>query len=372
MIRVLHIINGASMGGISSMILNYYRCMDRSRVHFDFVSSLELGHNGFELEKLGSKFYFIEMKSNGLMNHIKELDALLRKEHFDAIHVHSNHTSYVALMVAWKNHIKIRLAHGHNAVKNKLSFKAQISRRIGIILIRIFATKRLACSVDSAIYTFGKHSLKEKSMEILPNAIDVEKFRYNPVMRLKYRKEFGLEENTVVIGCVGRMSQEKNHQFLIHLMPSLAERLADVRLVLIGDGAERDKLEKLADELKVHDKVIFTGERTNVHELLSLLDIFVLPSINEGLGIVVIEASAAGLPIIMSENVTSELKFLPNAVYIDLSETEKWIQQIIEKGSNKKRIPFEEAQKILRENGYEIQTETQKLEAIYTLGGGNS
>ena len=146
------------------------------------------------------------MKSRGLWNHVKELDKLMKTEHFDAIHVHSNHTSYVALMVAWKNHIKVRIAHGHNAVKSKPSLKGRISRRVGIILIRIFSTKRLACSVDSAIYTFGKHSLNEKTMEVLPNAIDVEKFRYDPVKRIKYRKEFGLAEDTIVVGCVGPVS----------------------------------------------------------------------------------------------------------------------------------------------------------------------
>lgn len=133
MVRVLHIINGADLGGISSMLLNYYRHMDRTKVHFDFVSSIaELGYNGRELEKLGSKFYFIEMKSKGLINHIKELDKLLKNEHFDVIHVHSNHTSYVALMVAWKNGIRIRIAHGHNAVKE--NFRTEIEYLEGSVL----------------------------------------------------------------------------------------------------------------------------------------------------------------------------------------------------------------------------------------------
>lgn len=370
MIRVLHIINGASMGGISSMILNYYRCMDRSKVHFDFVTSCENGYNGWELEKLGSKFYFIEMKSRGLWNHVKELDKLMKTEHFDAIHVHSNHTSYVALMVAWKNHIKVRIAHGHNAVKSKPSLKGRISRRVGIILIRIFSTKRLACSVDSAIYTFGKHSLNEKTMEVLPNAIDVEKFRYDPVKRIKYRKEFGLAEDTIVVGCVGRMSSEKNHRFLIELMPALIKKVPNIRLILIGDGDERISLANSAHQLGVEDHIVFAGERTNVYELLSLLDVFVLPSHNEGLGIVAVEAAAAGLPVIMSENVTDELGFIPNSIYIELSDKEKWVDQIVNLGTERKRASSEVAEMILKKNGYEIHTEAKKLEALYSIRGG--
>lgn len=358
------------MGGISSMLLNYYRYMDRSKVHFDFVSSFKIGYNGYELEKLGSKFYYIEMKSKGLLNHIKRLDSLLKEEHFDAIHVHSNHTSYVDLAVAWKNHIKIRIAHGHNAVKSKLPLKSRLSRRVGIILIKVFSTKRLACSVDSAIYTFGKHSLKEKSLEILPNAIDVEKYRYNPIMRLKYRKDLGIEKDTVVIGCVGRMSKEKNHNFLITLMPSLIEKMPDIRLVLIGDGSERGLLEELSRELNVEDNVIFTGESTKVNELLNLLDVFVLPSINEGLGIVAIEAAASGLPIIMSDNVSSDLQFLPNSMYISLENKEEWVRQIVKIGTEKKRVHFAEARKILIEHGYEIKSGTKTLESIYSAGGG--
>ena len=124
MVRVLHVINGADVGGISTMILNYYRHINRQAVHFDFVSAdQEQGYNGKELEKLGSKFYYIEKKSNGLWKHMKALNKLMKEEQFDAVHVHSNHTSYVALIVAWTNHIKIRFAHGHNSVKNKLPFR---------------------------------------------------------------------------------------------------------------------------------------------------------------------------------------------------------------------------------------------------------
>ena len=363
MIRVLHIINGASMGGISSMILNYYRCMDRSKVHFDFVTSCENGYNGWELEKLGSKFYFIEMKSKGLWNHVKELDKLMKKEHFDAIHVHSNHTSYVALMVAWKNHIKVRIAHGHNAVKSKPTLKGRISRRVGIILIRIFSTKRLACSIDSAIYTFGKHSLNEKNMEVLPNAIDVEKFRYDPVNRIKYRKEFGLAEDTIVVGCVGRMSQEKNHQFLLHVFASVLNINPDSVLILVGEGPEKSRLEELALTLKISGRVIFTGERTDIPTLLNAFDVLVMPSIFEGFPIAGIEALSNGLPLVLSDTITWELSFTDYTTYISLQESyEHWAKIICEQNI-KRHMPSQAD--IVKDKGYDIYLAAKKLEQYY-------
>lgn len=371
MVRVLHVINGAALGGISSMILNYYRYMDREQVHFDFVTSIaELGYNGKELEKLGCKFYFIEMKSKGLWNHIKQLNTLMKKEHFDAIHVHSNHTSYVALMVAWKNGIPVRVAHGHNAVKDKLSLKARVSRRVGIILIKGFSTKRLACSKDAAVYTFGRHSLKEHSLQILPNAIDVEKFRFRAEMRERYRTEFNIQKHATIIGCVGRMSSEKNHIFLVEQMPSLLKKLPKAKIMLIGDGAEKRKLEQRAEELGVAEHIIFAGERNDVSNLLNVMDVFVLPSTSEGLGIAAVEAAASGLPVVLSDHVPKELKFIPNSTYVSLDDQSKWIDEIEAYAKQYQRNIPQSALKTLRDHGYDIRLTCKKLETEYLGGGG--
>lgn len=364
MVRVLHVINGADVGGISTMILNYYRHINRQAVHFDFVSAdQEQGYNGKELEKLGSKFYYIEKKSNGLWKHMKALNKLMKEEQFDAVHVHSNHTSYVALIVAWTNHIKIRFAHGHNAVKNKLPFRESLSRRIGIILIKLFATKRLACSKDAAIYTFGKHSLGEKTLEILPNAIDVEKFRFNSKKRVQYRNEFGIKNEDFVVGCVGRMSTEKNHIFLVEMMPSLLKKIPNVCLMLVGDGDEKKQLEQRAKELNIEKNVVFTGSRSDVADLLSSMDVFVLPSIYEGFPIAAIEALANGLPVILSDTITRELDFTDSVSYISLKDScEDWTDLICAKRKNGHLL--EQSETVI-EQGYDIHFTTQQLVRFY-------
>lgn len=374
MIRVLHLINGADLGGISSMILNYYQYIDRDKIHFDFVSPLEEeGVNGKKLQEMGCKFYHIKKKSDGLWNHIKELDKLMKNEHFDAIHVHSNHTSYVGLMVAWKNGIKVRIAHGHNAVKSKLSLKGRITRRSGIILIKVFSTKRLACSKDAAVYTFGKHSLKEKSLQILPNAIDVNKFCFNPGKREKLRKELGIDGKLYVVGCVGRMSPEKNHIFLVRLLPEVSQKCPQVKLMLVGDGVEKDKIYQEAVKLGVEDSVIFTGARSDVSELLNVMDVFVFPSLNEGLGIVALEASAAGLPVVMSENIPKELSFIPDSRCLVLSEADEWVKAVLSYSVDKNSDRVERMRKsvkMLGDKHYDICKEVRSLEELYRNRGG--
>lgn len=297
------------------------------------------------------------------MNHIKQLDELIKRGHYDVIHVHSCHTSYIGLMVAWKNGIKIRFAHAHTAVKEKLSLKEAISRRTGIILMKIFATKRLACSRDAAVYIFGKHSLQQKSMLIIPNAIETRKFRYNKDARMQIREELGIEASSFVVGTVGRMSEEKNQIFLIDIFEQLKKLVPESYLLLVGNGDKKSEIEKVVEEKGLTKSVIFTGNRADVYKILSAMDVFVLPSLYEGSPVAGIEAGANGLPIIMSDTITRELDFLEGAEYISLqSSAGKWANKIVQY-KNKGRF-CSSIDKML-EQGYDIKKSARKMEKIY-------
>lgn len=365
MIRILHVINGAGVGGISSMLLNYYRYFDRESFHFDFVTSTENGHNGDELEKLGSRFYCIGKKSDGLLNYMSKLSKIIRQGRYDVVHVHSNLTSFVALFVAWKNRIPIRIAHGHNAKPNSMSIKEKLSRYIGNSLIELLATEKIACSLSSAIYTFGKKASRKKKVKILPNAIDLNAFGFNKVSRDTQRMNLGIPLSGFAVGCVGRMSSEKNQEYLIQILPDFLKKVPNAKLVLVGDGDCRRSLESLVIQLGCCESVIFTGERTDVCELLSAFDVFTLPSLSEGLGIVAIEAAASGLPMILSENVTKELSFIPASYYVPLANKCEWISILEKLSAEKVRVESCISKKILSEHGYDILKEVEILERVY-------
>lgn len=363
MIRVLHLINGADLGGISSMILNYYTFMNKEEYRFDFVSPRkEEGVNGKKLQELGCKFYYIPTKHNGLVRHIKLLNKLMVNEKFDVVHVHSDLTSYVGLIVAWKNGVRVRVAHGHNADFRNKSIKQKVKRFIGHILIAAFATDRLACSKDSIKYTFGKFAEQNKNTHVLSNAIDISRYKFNKLEREKIRNEFSISPDAYVLGSVGRMSKEKNHIFLVRLMRQIKETNKKIHLLLVGDGDEFENCINLAKELDVLDQISFAGARSDISKILSAMDLFLLPSLNEGLGIVAIEASASGIPVILSNKVPSILSFIPESYFIELNEF-SWVDKIVELSS--KSTERMDNNEVLRTNKYDIQKEVKQLEYIY-------
>lgn len=362
MINVLHIINGADLGGISSMILNYYRYIDREKYHFDFIYSIDepLGHNGTELEKLGAEFYYVPKKSESLKAHIEGIKEILNRKRYDAIHVHSSLTSYVALSVAKKCGVKVRIAHAHNAVKVTRGAKGSIKRFIGIALNNRYSTVRLGCSQDALNYVFGKSSEKDHNSIVLPNSIPAQDYAYSELIRNKLRLSYGINENELVFGTVGRMSQEKNIIYLVDILNKLINDIP-CKLVLVGDGDERKKIEQRIDELGLRNCAILTGQSSNVKELLNMFDVFVIPSINEGFSIAGLEAGTNGLPIIMSDAVPDDLGFFPNTRYLSLDDPQKWAEAIktIPKGRNKNAITD------VKSKGYDIEDSARKLEQIY-------
>ncbi len=363
MINVLHVINGADLGGISSMILNYYRNINRDKFHFDFIYSIDepLGHNGIELQKLGAQFFYVPKKSEGLMAHIKGIEKILKARKYDAIHVHSSLTSYVALAVAKKCGIRVRVAHAHNAVKDVLGVKAKINRVIGNVLIKRYATVRLACSRDAAIYTFGNKSINDNNVKVLPNSIATRNYVFSEEKRKEVRSVYNIGENELVFGTVGRMSQEKNILYLIDVLDSLV-KIRSCRLMLIGDGDERKDIEEKIEQLGIRNHAILTGKRPDVAALLNAFDVFTIPSVNEGFSIAGLEAGANGLPLVMSNAVPNDLGFLPNTIYLSLGNPQKWAETIssYHKGRN------ENAYSDVRSHGYDIEDSVVILEAVYS------
>lgn len=364
MTRVLHIINSADHGGISTMLLNYYRYVDRTEVHFDVALSVErVGYDGRELEKLGAKLYYIPIKSRGYRRHVKVLRGILKEGRYDAIHVHSALTSWVDLRIAGQHGIPVRVAHAHNADKTKQPLRQRIKRRIGIWLMGHYATLRLACSRDAAIFTFGKRSLSAKNLRILPNAIECRRFAFDAADRSAVRAELNIPNEAFVFGTVGRMTSEKNQIKAVELLPAVLARRPEARLLLVGDGPCRPAMEKKAASLGVADRVIFTGGRSDVPRLLCAMDAFILPSFQEGFGIAALEAAASGLPVVLTDVIPRELEFIQGSSFLPLAAPDAaWAEALCASNGPKNRCTGAESVACA---GYDIAAVAARLEHMY-------
>lgn len=331
--KVLHITNGAEIGGISAVILNYYRNIDREQFRFDFVIPPgKFGPNGQALEKLGGTFYTLPQKSEKLFAFIKELRELIKKNHYDIVHAHHHDTSYVSLFVALSCGVKCRVAQSHSYMVTGEKLKTKIRRRVGILLNDLSSNLRFACTDEAASYLFGKRLKRLFPVTLLPNGIEPESFHFSDKARLMAREEFGIDDNTLVFGVVARMTPEKNHRFLIDVLAEMLRTRKSVRLLVVGGGPLRNELEEFARAKGVLGNTIFAGKRPDLLNMLCAMDVFTLPSFYEGSPVSAVEAAATGLPIVLSCAITKDLRFLKNVAYVSIGDgdEEKWANRIIE------------------------------------------
>ena len=362
MIRVLHIMGCSDAGGISSVVLNYYRHMDRTKVHFDIALTVPaVGQNALALQELGAEIHFLPLKSEGLSVFRKALKELLRKGGYDAIHVHENETSYVALAVAKQMGIRCRLAHSHTSSPYE-NIKSEIRRLSGCVLNYHFASHVIGCGQLAGERVFGTWNMKRPKAVVLPNAIDTRKFAFDPSLRQEVRRELGLE-GKFVLGMVGRLCEEKNYPFALELTDKLRRERPESTLVIAGSGEYREIIEQKIRELGLENNVTLLGKRADVHRLYQAFDVFLLPSFHEGFPVAAVEAMASGLPVLFSERITRELSFGSAAAYLPLAEPGAWLARLREGKENEseRRIRQEEP----KQNGLDIRDTAAMLETIY-------
>lgn len=328
MIRVLHIMGCSDVGGISTVVLNYYRFLDRSRVHFDIALTVpDVGHNARKLEELGAKIHFLPLKSEGIGIFQSALETLLVKEGYDAVHVHENETSYVALQTAKKLGIRCRIAHSHTSSPWE-GIRGEIRRLSGCVLNYHYATHVIGCGKLAGERVFGKWNMSRPKALVLPNAIDTEKFSCNEAVRREIRQELSIEDR-FVLGMVGRLCEEKNYLFALELVSALRQQLPQCVLVIAGNGEEEEKIRNQIQEMDLASHVQLLGRRGDVHRLYQAFDVFLLPSFHEGFPVAAVEAMAAGLPVLLSDAITRELSFGSAVRYLSLKEPGKWIEEMM-------------------------------------------
>lgn len=355
-IRILQVVTHMERGGLETMLMNYYRNIDRDEVQFDFLTHRDTkAAYDDEIESLGGKIYHLPKLNPFSKSYLNALDKFF-KEHkeYQIVHCHQDCLSGVMLKVAKKNGVRFTIAHSHNANQDKnLKYLIKVFEKRKIPK---YADKLFACGDEA-----GRWMFNTDNFEVLNNAIDTDLYTYNEEKAGKVKKEFGIE-NKFVVGHVGRFSTQKNHEFLIDVFNEVQKIKEDSVLMLVGDGDLRPEIEQKVRDLGLSEKVIFTGVRSDVNDLMQGMDVFLFPSLYEGLPVTMVEAQASGLKCIISDKVPLECKMTENVVVVKLEESpQKWAKEILKYEKYERQNTKEE---IVKSN-FDIKANAKYLQEFY-------
>lgn len=358
-IRVLHVVTYMGRGGLETMIMNYYRHIDRTKVQFDF-----LVHRNFqadydeEILEAGGHIYHVPLLNPFSPGYYKALNSFFTEHHYDIVHSHLDCLSAYPLKAAKRHGVRTRIAHAHSSDQDhnlKYPIKVYSKPQIPKYATDLFASSKKA----------GEWMFPGQRFQVMKNAIDARQYIYNPETEQRMKKKLGLKDK-FVIGHVGRFSPPKNHSFLIDIFQWIQNIEKDAVLLLIGTGEDQTKAEAKVKKLGLQEKVLFLGSRADVSQVLQALDVFVFPSLYEGFGIAAVEAQAAGLPCILSDRIPRECELTENVEFLslDLSPRE-WAEHIIRYKGKPKKDQFD----AICSAGYDIKENAKQLESFYLSRG---
>lgn len=361
-IRVAQIIGKWLGGGVESVVMNYYRHIDRTKIQFDFICDEDSTNIPYgEIEKMGGKVILIPPYQKVFKYH-KKLKEVLKSGGYKIVHSHINTLSVFSLFAAKCAGVPVRIAHSHSTT-NKKEKKKNLLKQVLRPFSKVFATDYMCCSELAGRWLFGNKEYDNGNVYLLNNAIDLDKFKYDEEKRKEKRKELNIEDSTLVIGHVGRFVEPKNHRFLIDIFNEVHKQKENSILLLAGQGPLMGEMKEKVKILGIEDSVKFLGQRNDINELYQAFDVFCLPSLYEGLPVVGVEAQATGLLCIFSDDMTKETKVLDIAKFMSLNNTpEEWATNILEDVKNYKRI---NTSKEMTAKNFNIKTEAKNLENYY-------
>lgn len=329
MIRVLQVIGGLNRGGAETMIINLYRAINHDEIQFDFVIH-DITQDAYikEIQALGGRiFVFPKFTGKNVIAYRRHWRKFLGQHpEYKILHSHIRSYAVVFLPIAKKMGLKT-IVHSHstsngNGIKSKI--KAVLQKPLTKQADYLFA-----CSEISGKWLFGEDGIKQDNYFMIKNAIDAERYRFNLEVREKVRKQLGISNQTVY-GHVGRLSEPKNHGFLLQVFQEIHHRNANTVLLIVGSGELESEINNTVKQYNLSDCVKLLGSRSDIPELMQAMDIFLFPSLWEGLPVTVVEAQAAGLPCLVSDAVTKEV-FLSDAVqYLPITEgINVWVEKAL-------------------------------------------
>ncbi len=363
--RILIYCESWKSGGIESFLTNALLRMDLTELTVDIVTA-ELWDNVFTpaLREKGVNFIELSGKQQRLLRNRRMFRALLRENRYDVLHLNvfqGMTLRYAA--IARRAGVPRRIAHSHNTALRK-----SLLRPVKLMLHRLYgrlftsaATELWACSRAAAEYLFPAAALQARGYRFIPNGIDTERFRFRAEERARVRHEQGLED-AFVVGHVGRLTYQKNQSFLLDVHAALLRRRPESVLLLVGDGEDEAMLREKAETLGIADRVIFYGTSKQVEELFWAMDVFAFPSRFEGLGIVAVEAQAAGLATLCSEHVPPEALVTDTARVVPITDAAAWTEALAAIPSGGARP---DSGAVIRRAGYDIADTAAAVEEAY-------
>mgnify|MGYP003303524269 CR=1 FL=1 len=361
-IRIAHIVGKWVGGGVEAVIMNYYRHIDKSKIQFDFICDSDSTNIPYEeIESMGGRVIIVPPYQK-LFKYQKELKKVFRDGYYKIVHSHINTLSVFPLRIAKKVGIPVRIAHSHSTT-NKKEWKKNLMKQVLRPFSKVYATDFFACSELAGRWLFGNKEYDKGNVYLLNNAIDVDKFKYDEELRKKKRKELGIDDDILVIGHVGRFVEQKNHEFLIEIFNQICKKEKDAVLLLVGQGPLEYKIKEKVKAYGLTDNIKILGQRNDVNELYQAFDVFLLPSLYEGLPVVGVEAQASGLLCLFSSAMTKETKVLDSTLFLDLNLSSiEWSDIIIKNYYNYKR---KITKKEVSEKKFDIKNESYELEKEY-------
>lgn len=343
------------------MVMALYRTVDREKVQFDFIVDCDK-ENVFaeEIEKLGGKIFHFPKFNGKNYALIRSTWKTFFKDHPEYKVLHSHVRSYASLYLPIAKSFGVKtIIHSHNT-SNGHGVTA-LGKKILQYPLRFQADYFFGCSEIAGQWLFGKNVVKSDRYFMLKNAVDMERFAFRKEIRERIRKELAVDENTLLIGHVGRMHPQKNHRFLLECFAKIAAEKKDVKLMLLGDGDLRESVAEQIKQLELQDHVLMLGMRKNVENYLSAMDCLVLPSLHEGLPVVIVEAQANGLNCFVSDTVTKEVQLSDLVRYLPINQgVEIWVDSVL--AADFSRVDVSE---MIRSSGFCIRESSSWLSNFY-------
>lgn len=341
-----------NLGGMEAYIHNIYQNLDKTKIQFDFVCDFpRMTLSDYYLEN-GCKIYFIPPKNQGLLKSLWGMWKVIKENNYDVIYFNIMNAGYVLNMLPAFFLGKKIIAHSHNADTNKKTLHYRLRG-----LLNFVAKVKLACSEAAGLFMFGE---REK-FTVINNAVNLDKYFYSKEKYIDLRNKFDWDNKKVIL-YVARMDHQKNPFFALDVMKELQSSIPDAVMAYVGTGELKKTIQKYISDNNLNS-VTLLGVRNDVNELMIAADIFILPSLFEGLPIVAIEAQAAGLPIILSENISQETKLVSSVYFLPINDISVWVQEIKRVLVNHKSKRFSD-KLALSEAGYDIKTVTKNIHQI--------
>ena len=359
-IRILQIVEMISENsGVSSVVMNYYKCMDKSRFIFDFMTHTPVAPKvRKQLEETGSVIYEMPaLTGRNILAYQRKLNEFFAQHpQYRIVHGHLPNAAAFYMSAAKKQGVEVRILHSHNS-RGADSFSKRVRNcvlnRIGVLKSNVY----FACSRQAADYLFGK---TKDQITMIHNAIDIEQFSYKKEVREQLRERYQIGDK-LVIGHVGRFVKQKNHSFILEIAKQLKVMRQDFVFLLLGDGKLRPEIEEKVKKEGLQQHFIFTGAVLNPQDYYQMMDVFILPSVYEGLPVVGVEAQAAGLPCFFSDTITEEAVLTRQTKRMKTGDAAVWAKKLA--GSSKMR--YESNADAVIKHGFDIRNEAGRREEMY-------